>query len=340
MYDGNQVVRVENKYKKHDAYNIGVEMSERKGTGNYDKERTQFNVEYVSLTEKNLYQEIKQTLKNRNIEFNNKPSTNMFNGITFSSGPEFFETLGMKFVDSGRTYHEGKKKGQIVKIPEIKSKEDIPKTVSYYFDSCMDFLKEYVGEENILLAQIHYDEDTPHLQVYFLPIVDTVKRKQYVKDKDGNVIKEKHENANGNISYTPKLLRDENGKIIYSEVKGKFLNCDEFWKQRGGQYSFGKLQDEFNDFITKRGFNLYRGDIGSKVENQTKTEWQIKELNAELEELKQEKENVLRTIENSKNGLETANKSNDKDTLLNPTKRKLGGYKEEDVNKIIDYTKD
>ena len=74
-------------------------------------------------------------------------------------------------------------------------------------------------------------------------------------------------------------------------------------------------------------------DIGSKVENQTKTEWQIKEL-------KQEKENVLRVIENSKNGLETANKSNDKDTLLNPTKRKLGGYKEEDVNKIIDYTKD
>ena len=88
----------------------------------------------------------------------------------------------------------------------------------------------------------------------------------------------------------------------------------------------------WNYFITKRGFNLYRGDIGSKVENQTKTEWQIKELNAELEELKQEKENVLRTIENSKNGLETANKSNDKDTLLNPTKRKLGGYKEEDVN--------
>ena len=67
MYDGNQVVRVENKYKKHDAYNIGVEMSERKGTGNYDKERTKFNVEYVSITEKNLYQEIKQSTKIINI---------------------------------------------------------------------------------------------------------------------------------------------------------------------------------------------------------------------------------------------------------------------------------
>ena len=188
----------------------------------------------------------------------------MFNRLTFSSGSEFFETPGMKFVDNGRTYHEGKKKGQIVKIPEIKSKEDIPKTISYYFNPCMDFLKEYVDEENILLAQIHYDEDTPHLQVYFLHIVDTVKRKQYVKDKDGNVIKEKHKNANGNISYTPKLLRDENGKIVYSEVKGKFLNCDEFWKQRGGQYSFYKLQDEFNNFITKRGFNLYRGDLEAK----------------------------------------------------------------------------
>lgn len=51
-------------------------------------------------------------------------------------------------------------------------------------------LKDLVGEENIILAQIHYDEDTPHLQAYFLPIVNEVKRKCFVKDKDGNVVKE------------------------------------------------------------------------------------------------------------------------------------------------------
>ena len=45
----------------------------------------------------------------------------------------------------------------------------------------MEFLKDYVGEENIILAQIHYDEDTPHLQAYFLPIVNEVKRKCFVK---------------------------------------------------------------------------------------------------------------------------------------------------------------
>ena len=79
MYDGKQVVRVATQYKKADLYNIGVEMTNRKGTGNYDKERTKYNVNYVSLNETNLYQEIKQHLKKKNIEFNNKPSTNLLN---------------------------------------------------------------------------------------------------------------------------------------------------------------------------------------------------------------------------------------------------------------------
>ena len=179
MYDGKQVLRIESKYKKSDLYNIGVEMTDRKGTGNYDIERTKFNVDYISLTEKNLYQEVKQTLKNKNIEYLDKPSTNLLNGITITSGPEFFQSLGMEFIDSGRTYHTGDKKGQSVLIPNIKSKEDIPNAVSYFFDSCMEFLKDYVSEENIILAQVHYDEDTPHLQAYFLPIVDTVKKKCY-----------------------------------------------------------------------------------------------------------------------------------------------------------------
>ena len=66
MYDGKQVVRVVTQYKKSDIYNIGVEMTNRKGTGNYDIERRQFNFEYVSLTQNNLYQEVKKKLKDRN----------------------------------------------------------------------------------------------------------------------------------------------------------------------------------------------------------------------------------------------------------------------------------
>lgn len=339
MYDGKQVVRVETQYKKDDLYNIGVEMTDRKGTGNYDKERTIFNVEYVSLTQNNLYQEVKNNLKVRNIEYQNRPNTNLLNGVTFTSGPEFFRSLGMKFKDSGRTYHTGDKKGQAVMIPDIKSKGDITKAVSYFFDSCMEFLKEYVGEENILLSQIHYDEDTPHLQAYFVPVVTKVKRKCFVKDENGNVVKEEIKKKDRTTSIVPKLLRDDKGKIVYEEVNGKFLNCDQFWKDKGSKLSFHQMQNDFNKFITEKGFNLYRGDVGSNKENQSKLDYDIAEKKVELEELNKEKENTLKIIENSKNGLKNLEYNSDYSNVLNPTKRKLGGYKEDDVFKIIKYTK-
>lgn len=339
MYDGKQVVRVETQYKKADLYNIGVEMTDRKGTGNYDKDRTIFNVEFVSLTQNNLYQEVRNNLKVRNIEYQNRPNINLLNGVTFTSGPEFFQSLGMKFKDSGRTYHTGDKKGQAVMIPDIKSKEDIPNAVSYFFDSCMEFLKEYVGEENILLSQIHYDEDTPHLQAYFVPVVTKVKRKCFVKDENGNVVKEEIKKKDGTTSIVPKLLRDDKGKIVYEEVNGKFLNCDQFWKDKGGKLSFHQMQNDFNKFITEKGFNLYRGDVGANKENQSKLDYDIAEKKAELEELNKEKENTLKIIENSKNGLKNFEYNSDYSNVLNPTKRKLGGYKEEDVFKIIKYTK-
>lgn len=63
MYDGKQVLRLATNYKSGDLYNIGIEMDERKGTGNYDDNRKDFNINYISLTEKNLYQEVKKRLK-------------------------------------------------------------------------------------------------------------------------------------------------------------------------------------------------------------------------------------------------------------------------------------
>ena len=339
MYDGKQVVRVETQYKKDDLYNIGKEMSDRKGTGNYEETRTKYNVEYISLTQPNLYQEVKTTLKKRKIKYLDRPNTNLLNGVVFTSSPEFFQILGMKFKDSGRTYHTGDKKGQAVMIPVIKSKEDIPNAVTHFFDYCMEFLKSYVGKENILLAQIHYDEDTPHLQAYFIPVVNKVKKKCFVKDKKGNVIKEKVKKKDGTTSTVSKLLRDNKGKIIYDEIEGNFLNNDQFWKDKGDKLSFHQMQNDFNKFITEKGFNLYRGDIGANKENQTKLDYDIAEKKAELEELNKEKENTLKIIENSKNGLKNIENNDSNKKLLNPVKRKFGGYKEEDVFKIIKYTR-
>ena len=77
MYDGKQVLRFVNNYKTKDLYLIGNEMNKRIGTGNYDSERTKFNVHYKDISKSNLYQEVKSILEDRNIEYSHKTKTNI-----------------------------------------------------------------------------------------------------------------------------------------------------------------------------------------------------------------------------------------------------------------------
>lgn len=324
MYDGKQVLRFVNNYKTKDLYLIGNEMNKRIGTGNYDSERTKFNVHYKDINKSNLYQEVKSILEDRNIEYSHKTKTNILNGVTFTSGPEFFMTLGLPFKESNRIYQSGDKKGQNILVPDIKSKDDIPSEVTKYFDCCMKFLKDLVGKENIVMAQVHYDEDTPHLQAYFLPIVNEVKRKCYKRDSDGNLIKE-----NGKTI----LLRDKGNKIIYESIKGNFLNNDQFWKDLGGRNSFANIQDKFNKYITSCGFKLDRGNIGSNKVHQTKLEYKINELKSEVNNLYKDIENYNNELNKSKEVLENNIKSNN----LN-IKKNIIGYNSKDVEKLIDYS--
>lgn len=332
MYDGKQVLRFVNNYKSKGLYNLGNEMIKRIGTGNYDKTRTQFNVHYKDIKEKNLYQEVKSILESRNIEYLHKSKTNMLNGVTFTSGPEFFQALGMPFRNSFRKYQSGDKEGQDIMVPDIKSKDDIPDEVTRYFDCCMDFLKDLVGEENIVMAQVHYDEDTPHLQAYFLPIVDTVKRKCYKRDEKGNLVKETVIN-NGKEKSVPILLRDDEGNIVYETVHGKFLNNDQFWKDLGGRNSFSTLQDSFNKFITEQGFQLDRGNIGSNKVHQTKLQYKVNELRTESMKLWNQISDYNNELADTKKLLSS---NIDSDNI--PVKKGITGYSNKDVEKLIEYT--
>lgn len=324
MYDGKQVLRFVNNYKTKDLYLIGNEMNKRIGTGNYDSERTKFNVHYKDINKNNLYQEVKSILKDRNIEYSHKSKTNILNGVTFTSGPEFFTTLGLPFKETDRVYQSGDKNGQNILVPDIKSKDNIPYEVTKYFDCCMKFLEDIVGKENIVMAQVHYDEDTPHLQAYFLPIVNEVKRKCYKRDSEGNLIKE-----NGKTI----LLRDKDNKIIYESVKGNFLNNDQFWKDLGGRNSFANIQDKFNKYITDCGYKLDRGNIGSNKVHQTKLEYKINELKSEMNNLYKNIEKYNIEINKSKEVLENKVKNNN----LN-VKKNIIGYSSKDVEKLIDYS--
>lgn len=216
MYDGYQVLRFENNYKSKDLYIMENEMESRVGTGNYDPERTKFNIKYKELEKDNLYQDVKYKLESRNIEYLHKTKTNLLNGVTISSGPEFFMTLGLPFKETDRKYKTGKKEGQNIMVPDIKNKDDIPEEVIKYFNETYNFLKELVDEENIVMAQVHFDEDTPHLQAYFLPIVNEVKRKCYQRNKDGNLIKERKKEMS---FYTPKEFQ----KFLSVENDVKFI---------------------------------------------------------------------------------------------------------------------
>lgn len=331
MYDGYQVLRFENNYKSKDLYLIGNEMNRRIGTGNYDKERTKFNIKYKELEKDNLYQDVKYKLESRNIEYLHKTKTNLLNGVTISSGPEFFITLVLPFKETDRKYKTGKKEGQNIWTPDIKSKDDIPEEVIKYFDESYNFLKELVGEENIVMAQVHFDEDTPYLQAYFLPVVNEVKRKCYQRDRDGNLIKEIKKDRNGRDKEVPILLRDKNGEMVYETVKGKFLNNDQFWKDLGGRNSFFKLQDRFNKYITSKGFNLNRGEIGANKYHQTKLEYHINELKAEEKKLNEDLNNYNDKINEAKNILETPLKDTNSDL-----KKKIIGYSKKEVEKLMD----
>ena len=338
MYDGNQVLRFESKYKASDLGGLGVELVMRKGTGNYDKDRTIFNYSYIPLSKPTLQEQVYSKLKENKIYYNDGKNTNLLNGAIVTSGKEFFQSLGMKFKDSGRTHQVGKDKGKPILVPDIKSKEDIPEKVMGFFNESYNFLEQLVGKDNVVYAEIHFDEDTPHLHFYFMPIVSVVKRKVFETDKNGNLIYREGIDKKGNKKMYPVQKKDENGKNIFKTEEGKFLNCDQFWKTLGGKTSYAKIQDDYNKFITEKGYNLYRGNIGDNKHHKTKAEKEIEDLNEQISEMKIEFEKNKRLNEIE---LQTTKEMSEIDSneILNPTKRKIGGYKDNDVNNLISYSK-
>ena len=338
MHDGNQVLRFENKFKASDLGGLGVELTERKGTGNYDKERTKFNFSFVPLEKSTLKEQVYSNINKNKIYYNDSKNVNLLNGAVVTSGKEFFQTLGMNFKASGRKIEFGKNKGEDILIPDIKDEKDIPEKVKTFFKDSYDFLEDLVGKENIVYAEVHYDEDTPHMHFYFIPVVNEVKRKVFETDSKGNLIKHEVTGKDDIKKLLPIQKKDANGKNMFTTEKGKFVNCDQFWKEKGGKASYAKIQDDYNKYINDKGYNLFRGNIGDNVYHKTKAQKEIEDMNNQIEEMKLEFERnkKLNQIE-----LETINQIKDLDDneVLNPQKNKISLYKGKDVDNLIDYSK-
>ena len=196
-----------------------------------------------------------------------------------------------------------------------------------------------VGKENVVYSVVHFDEDTPHMHFYFTPIVNEVHRKVIETDKDGKQILKSYIGKDGIEKMIPIQKKDEKGKNIYIVEKGKFLNSDQFWKNKGFKTSFAKIQDEYNEFITSKGFNLDRGQIGANKHHTTKLEKQLEELQEETKLLKAEY-NLNKALNKEELLIKEKIVDIDSNPLLNPEKSKLIGYKKSDIILLSEFSKE
>ena len=262
-----------------------------------DSERTPLNL-YFKRSEGGLTAQWKKTMKELNATFREKKKSVAFEGMIITSDTAFFERLGWK-------------KG-----------EETPYAVMEFFNRCYEFALREIGykgtDKNILSAVIHVDEKTPHLQLYYIPVVDTAKKKVYEKGADGKVLR--------NEKGSPIQKKDERGKSVYEYVpleQPKLCSSD-FWSERGGQLSYGNLQDSFHEQIGVR-YDLERGEVGSNKKHTTKYQWQKAQQEAELANLEAEKAHAEEVIEQAKTAVETRNKALEE---LKPLQEYLDAFKE------------
>ncbi len=262
-----------------------------------DSERTPLNL-YFKKSEGGLTAQWKKTMQELNATFREKKKSVAFEGMIITSDTEFFERLGWK-------------KG-----------EETPYAVMEFFNRCYEFALQTIGykgtDKNILSAVIHMDEKTPHLQLYYIPIVDTAKKKVYEKGADGKVKR--------NEKGSPIQKKDERGKSIYEYVpleQPKLCSSD-FWAERGGQLSYGNMQDSFHEQIGIH-YGLERGEVGSNKKHTTKYQWQKQKQEAELAALNNDKVHAEEVIEQAQTAVKTRDKALEE---LKPLQEYLDAFKE------------
>ena len=294
-----QVVRIE-QFNKGSLGKIGGETertSKHHRNEDIDRERTSLNL-YFKRSEGGLTAQWKKTMKELNATFREKKKSVAFEDMIITSDTAFFERLGWK-------------KG-----------EETPYAVMEFFNRCYEFALQSIGykgaDKNILSAVIHVDEKTPHLQLYYIPIVDTAKKKVYEKDADGKVKR--------NEKGSPIQKKDEHGKSVYKYVPLEQLKLcsSDFWGERGGQLSYGNMQDEFYEQVGVH-YGLERGEVGSNKKHTTKYQWQKQKQEAELANLEAEKVHAEEVIEQAQTAVETRDKALEE---LKPLQEYLDAFKE------------
>lgn len=243
------VVAHAEKYSSGACAGLGIHVdrkSEEHSNKNIDNTLSSENMELVENYNNNLYGAVKDRIREG---YTGKKAIRKDAvatvGVVCSASSEFFEN---------------KSKAESVK----------------YFKDCKEYFENKVGMENIVCAKIHFDEKTPHMHLYFVPLTD-----------DGRLSAKEVCNR--------EFLRDMQRELpIFLQEKGHDI-------ERG-------LEDSTNEHISKKEYeiNLQRTEIDKQIQKILEEEKKLKEKKEKLT-LEEEKlynlEQLMESVKESKSFL-------------------------------------
>ena len=133
------------------AYKHNERKTRNHSNKNIDRTKTELNY-YLKKNELSYIKEFDRIKEKYDLKGQIRSNSNIMCEMVFTSDQKFFAKIG---------YEESKR----------------------YFEESYKFICEYknLGEQNIISAVVHMDEDTPHMHLLFIPVIHTT-------DKQGNKI--------------------------------------------------------------------------------------------------------------------------------------------------------
>ena len=133
------------------AYKHNERKTRNHSNKNIDSTKSELNY-YLKKNELSYIKEFDKIKEKYDLKGQIRSNSNIMCEMVFTSDQKFFDKIG---------YEESKR----------------------YFEESYKFICEYknLGEQNIISAVVHMDEDTPHMHLLFIPVIHTT-------DKQGNKI--------------------------------------------------------------------------------------------------------------------------------------------------------
>ena len=268
---GSQIIRVAS-YTSGSINAIGREeyraRYNHKNT-NIDIERSRLNVS-IGNKQATLYQAWKDRVDAMGLRFAGKKDQVAMEQMLVTASPDFFKNVGWD-KEAARGWEQA----------------DIPREIKQYFNDSLRFMKDYLGKENIISATIHFDEETPHLHVDYIPSISGKQKRKdvYLKDADGKCIR----NEKGHAI----RAKDANGKTLYEYVdEPPSVNRSQFWAERGGRQSYRTMQDLFHERVAS-SYGLDRGEIGSDRKHEDQAKHKTRQIKKAMENSQRELKEVV-----------------------------------------------